>query len=84
MVGHSHMVAAAWGAHVARNPLTTVDYLNGLVADTNIDLLLDQREGHRIPRTVDFDMVVGCHAGALPSGEGIGFRRQWLKVRAGI
>ena len=65
MVGHSHMVTPTGRTHVARNPLTTMEYLDRLAACSNIDLLFDQGEGDGIPRDVDFDMIVGCHAGAL-------------------
>ena len=64
------MVAPTWDAQMARNPLTAMEYLDGLTADANIDLLFDQSEGDRvrppgIPRAVDFDMIIRCHAGAL-------------------
>ena len=65
MVGHSHMAAPTRGADMARNPLATMEYLNGLAACANINFLFDQSEGHRIPRAVDFDMIVRGHAGAL-------------------
>ena len=80
MVGHSHMIAPPRGAHMTRNPLATMEYLDGPATDANIDLLFDQGEGHGIPGTVNFNMVVGGHAGALPTGEDIGVRRQELKA----
>ena len=66
MVGHGDMVAPTRGADMARNPLTTMEYLDCLGACANIDFLFDQGEGDRIPRAVDFNVIVGCHAGALP------------------
>ena len=80
VVSHSDMIAPAGGAHMARNPLATMKYLDRLAACANIDLLFDQGEGHGIPRAVDLDMIVRCHAGALPAGEDIGFGRQGLQV----
>ena len=65
MVGHRHMVASPRGARMARNPLTTMEYLNDLDGDAHIDLLFDQREGDGIPGAVDFNVIVRCHAGAL-------------------
>lgn len=59
------MVAPPWGAHMARNPLATMEYLYRLSRDADIDLLLDQGEGDGIPGTVDFDAIVRGHAGAL-------------------
>ena len=60
------MVTPTGGAHVARNPLTTMEYLDRLAACANIDLLFDQGKGDGIPRAVDFDMIVRCNTGALP------------------
>ena len=60
------MIAPTGRTHMARNPLTTMEYLDCLAACANIDLLFDQGEGHGIPRAVDFNVIVGCHAGALP------------------
>ena len=59
------MAAPTWGAQMARNPLTTMEYLDRLAACANIDLLFDQGKGDGIPRAVDFDVIVRCHAGAL-------------------
>ena len=49
MVGHSHMIAPPRGAHMTRNPLASMTYLDGPAADANVDLLFDQGEGHGIP-----------------------------------
>ena len=65
---------------MARNPLTTMEYLDRLAACANIDLLFDQGERDGIPRAVDFNMIVGCHAGVLPAGKDIRFGRQGLQV----
>ena len=66
MVSHSHMAAPTWGAQMARNPSTTMEYLNCLAACANIDLLFDQSERNGIPGVVDFDVIVRCNTGALP------------------
>ena len=65
---------------MARNPLTTMEYLDCLASYANIDLLFDQGEGDGIPGAVDFDVVIGCHAGTLPAGEDIGIGRQRLQI----
>jgi len=65
MVGHGHMVAPPRGADMARNPSTTMEYLDCLAACANIDLLFDQSEGNGIPRVVDFDVIIRCNTGAL-------------------
>ena len=65
MVGHSDMTTPTRRARMARNPLTAMEYLDRLAGDANIDLLFDQGEGDGIPGAVDFDMVIGCHTGAL-------------------
>ena len=60
------MAAPTRGADMARNPLTTMEYLDRLAADANINFLVDQREGDGIPRAVDLNVIAGGHAGAFP------------------
>ena len=43
---------------MARNPLTTMEYLDRLSSYANIDLLFDQGEGDGIPGAVDFDVEI--------------------------
>ena len=60
MVGHSDMTTPTGGTHMARNPLTTMEYLDCLASYANIDLLFDQGEGDGIPGAVDFDVIIRC------------------------
>ena len=55
--------------------------LNARSADVDINLLPDRPERQGIPGAVDLDMIVGRNAGALPTGERVGLRRQRLQVR---
>lgn len=80
MVGHSDMTAPTGRARMVGNPLTAMEYLDRLPSDADVDLLFDQGKGDGIPRTVDFDVVVRGHAGALPAGEDIGIDRQQLQA----
>jgi len=80
VVGHGRMVAPPRGAHMARNPLATLEYPDCLATCANIDFLFDQGEGDGIPEAVDFDVMVRCYAGALPPGEDMGFRWQGLQI----
>ena len=80
MIGHSHMVAPTGRTDMARNPLTTMEYFDCLASYANINLLFDQGERDGIPGAVDFDVVIGCHAGTLPAGEDIGIGRQRLQI----
>ena len=63
------MAAPTGGARMARNPLTSMEYLDRLACYAHINLLLDQGEGDGIPRTLDFDMIVRCHAGPLTQSQ---------------
>jgi len=79
------MVAPTVCTHMARNPLTTMEYLDCLAARANIDLLFDQGEWDGISGAVDLNVIVGRNTGALPpslylAGEDVGFGRQRLKV----
>ena len=68
-------------ARMTGNSLPLMEDLDDGAADAGIDLLPDQPERHGIPRTVDLDVIVGRDAGALPAGECVGLRWQWLEVR---
>ena len=41
MVRHRDMAASARRAHVARNPLTAMEYLDRLAGDANVNFLFD-------------------------------------------
>src|SRR5260370_38396340 len=61
---------------MARDPLTLVEDLDGLVGDAHIDEFTDQPIRGGIPMAVDLDVVVGGNAEALPARKDIGLVRQ--------
>ncbi len=69
---YSHVVASNGCAYVARNLLTAMKYLDPRAILAEVDLLFEQREGHGIPKAVDFDMIIGCDTGAFLPREHIG------------
>ena len=69
MLGLRHMAAPPGAAWMAGNPLPFMEYLNDGAADADIHLFPDQAEGHRIPRNVDLDVVIGGDAGTLTQSQ---------------
>ena len=66
---------------MAGDALSLVENLDRLVGDADVDEFADQPERRGIPVAVDFDMVVGGDAAALPDGEGVGLVGQRLQRR---
>jgi hypothetical protein len=52
------------------------------IVDAGIDQLADQTIGRGVPVAVDFDVIVGSYAAALPACEGIRLVRQRVSLGA--
>ena len=77
----ARMAAAVRRPRMAGDALSLVENLDRLVGDADVDEFADQPERRGIPVAVDFDMVVGGDAAALPDGEGVGLVGQRLQRR---
>lgn len=66
------------GAEVARHAGAFVEEFHHPGTHTHLELVLDERIGHRIVVAFDFDMIIDVDAGAFPLGVFIGLGRQGL------
>src|SRR5215207_4888655 len=80
MIGDRGMASAVGRTGVARDPLTPVEDLDGLVGDADIDEFTDQTVRGRIPMAVDLNVVVGGDATTLPARKDIGLVRQFSQL----
>ena len=66
-------------AEVARHAGALVEEFHHPDTHPHLELLLDERLGHRIVVAVDFNMIINVDAGAFPLGVLIGLSRQRLQ-----
>ena len=64
------------GAPVAGHAFALVEEFHHLGTQADLELLLDQRVGHRVVVAFDFDVVIDIDAGEFPLGIFIGLRGQ--------
>jgi hypothetical protein len=58
----------AISAHRGRDPLATMEYLNGASSGASVHLLADQRVRHRVEEALYLDMIVNADPGEVPFG----------------
>ena len=71
VLGDRRVAAPVGRARMAGDALPLVEGLDRLVGEADVDELADQPERRGIPVAVDFNVVVGGDAAALPDGEGV-------------
>jgi hypothetical protein len=67
------------GAEVARHAGALVEEFHHPGTHTHLELVLDERIGHRIVVAVDFHVIINVDAGTFPLGVFIGLSRQGLQ-----
>jgi hypothetical protein len=79
--GRSHCAVAPFEvrADVARHAGPLVKECHHPGTDTHLELLLDERLGHRIVVAVDFHVLINVDAGAFPRSRFIGLGREGLQ-----
>jgi hypothetical protein len=68
VVRQRSVTRTAISAHRGRDPLATMEYLNGASSGASVHLLADQRVWHRVDETLYLDMIVNADPGELPFG----------------
>ena len=62
------LAALLAGAPVTGDPVAPVEALDGVRSDAHVELLFDQRMGHRVIVAVHRHVVVDVYSGLLPLG----------------
>ena len=76
VLGRGRLSRAPRAPQVAGHPAATMEHLDGLLGDADLDHLARQAIGHGVEVPLHLDVVVEPGAAATPLGVGVGFGRQ--------